>query len=109
MYAFHPNVFGLQIQVSSDPCDLVMTGHGTSACLLHVYLDSCKDLAQKGAKVPSPMVEMRVGGGGEGCEHTSWPQQHTQDPVFQQGFVFLVNRSVSNTTKIQMILVLHGV
>ena len=79
--------------MSSDPSDLssgISVGSG-SQCLLHVYLDSCSDLEQKG-KMPSPMVEMWVGGGE--CEgmQASWPQHHTLSPVFEQGFVFLVNR-----------------
>jgi len=92
------------LQVSSDPSDLssgISVGSG-SQCLLHVYLDSCSDLEQKG-KMPSPMVEMWVGGGE--CEgmQASWPQHHTLSPVFEQGFVFLVNSPDSDDLHLRVI------
>ena len=84
-------------QVSNDPKDLPTSSSpdGVTQCLLHIYLDSCKNLEQKGAKEPSPIVEMSIGSGGECSKQVSRLRSHnlqTFSPVFEQGFVFLVNR-----------------
>ncbi|TRY78396.1 hypothetical protein TCAL_08980 [Tigriopus californicus] len=56
-------------------------------CLLHVYVDCCKELPSKSpAHKPCPMVELKVGQ----TVHTTFPQYYTNDPVFEQGFVFMI-------------------
>jgi len=55
-------------------------------CLLHVYVDSAKEVYAKGGDKPSPMAQIRVG---QDVQQT-FPQYFTTDPVFEQGFVFLV-------------------
>ena len=55
-------------------------------CLLHVYVDSAKEVYAKDGDKPSPMAQLRVG---QDVQHT-FPQYFTTDPVFEQGFVFLV-------------------
>merc|ERR1719376_130753 len=88
------------LQVSSDASDVASSGPEDQAkCLLHVYLDSCKDLEQRG-KMPSPLVEMNVG---TDLVQSSWPQQHTLDPAFEQGFVFLVNNPNADDLHIKVI------
>ena len=57
-------------------------------CLLHVFIDCSNDLVvnKNSAIKPSPKVELRVGGQ---TQHT-FPQYYNHDPVYEQGFVFLV-------------------
>ena len=63
--------------------------------MLHVYLDSCKNLEQLSSKKPSPIVEMSIGSGEECSKQISRLRSHNLqnlEPVFEQGFGFLVNR-----------------
>ena len=57
-------------------------------CLLHVYVDCCKDLqvSKASAQKPSPKVELRVG---QESQHT-FPKYYSAEPVYEQGFVFLI-------------------
>ena len=90
-------------------------------CLLHVYVDSAKEVYAKGGDKPSPMAQLRVGQASTlylirtafsvniPTDHPTnikkshiyydlyqqdvqqtFPQYFTTDPVFEQGFVFLV-------------------
>ena len=88
------------LRVSNDPQDIDDFGTDDLAkCLVHVYVDSCKDLVQKGKK-PSPIVDMKVGAG---PKQSTWTQAHTLDPVFEQGFVFLVNNPNTDDLHIDVI------
>ena len=90
-------------------------------CLLHVYVDSAKEVYAKGGDKPSPMAQLRVGQAStlylirtafsvnipkdhptnikkshiyydlyQQDVQQTFPQYFTTDPVFEQGFVFLV-------------------
>jgi Ca2+-dependent lipid-binding protein len=75
------------LQVTSDQEDIdQMKGEGLTKCLLEVFIDSCKGLVEK-SKKPCPIVVMDVGGKDK---HSTWAQNYTIDPVFEQGFVLLV-------------------
>jgi len=88
------------LQVSNDANDIETKGPKDLAkCLLHVYLDSCKDLGQQGKK-PSPLVEFNVG---TGPVQSSWAKQHTLEPAFEQGFVLLVYNPHADDLHIKVI------
>ena len=51
-------------------------------CLLHVYVDCCKDLqvSKSSAQKPSPKVELKVG---QEAQHT-FPKYYSAEPVYEQ-------------------------
>ena len=77
---------------------------GLAKCLLHVYVDSCQELkAPKTAKrtsKPSPEVELKVG---NGEPQTTFQQHYSEDPAFEQGFVFTVINPHSDDLHIKVI------
>jgi len=75
------------LEVTNEREDIdKMKGEGLTKCLLEVFVDSCKGLHEK-TKKPCPIVVMDVGGKDN---QSTWAQNHTIDPVFEQGFIFLV-------------------
>lgn len=77
-----------------------------ATCLLHVYVDSCKNLvvSRSSALRPSPRIELRVGQESQ----TTFPQYHNPDPIFEQGFVFLVASPEADDLHIRVIDVGHS-
>jgi len=77
---------------------------GLAKCLLHVYVDSCQELkAPKTAKrtsKPSPEVELKVG---NGEPQTTFQQHYSEDPAFEQGFVFTVINPHSDDLHVKVI------
>ena len=59
----------------------------TNKCILQVFIDSCSDLVER-SKKPSPFVSINVGRRQEKRTKAQW---HTTDPIFEEGFAFLVN------------------
>jgi len=76
---------------------------GLARCLLHVFVDSCKDLSAGGknpADKPSPKVELRVG---QADARQTFPQYMTSEPVYEQGFVFLVANPDSDDLTVRVL------
>ena len=61
--------------------------NSSNKCILQLYVDSCADLVGK-FKKPSPFVVINVGRKQEKKTKAQW---HTTNPVFEEGFAFLVN------------------
>ena len=64
---------------------------GLVKCLLYVYVDSCKGLAQ-GSRTPSPIVTLNVG---VEKEQETLPQRYSTNPVFEESFVFFVTNKAA--------------
>lgn len=63
-----------------------------STAVLMVYVDSCKHLplAKSGvSSKPDPIVQIKITSRPEAQE--TWPVKYSRNPVYEQGFVFLVN------------------
>ena len=74
--------------------DRVEEAHGRqlSTAVLMVYVDSCKHLPLAKAGVsskPDPIVQIRITSRPEAQE--TWPVKYSRNPVYEQGFIFLVN------------------
>jgi len=74
--------------------DRVEEAHGRqlSTAVLMVYVDSCKHLplAKLGVtSKPDPIVQLKITSKPEALE--TWPVKYSRNPVYEQGFVFLVN------------------
>uniref|UniRef100_A0A0K2UPA4 Extended synaptotagminlike protein 2a [Tribolium castaneum] n=1 Tax=Lepeophtheirus salmonis TaxID=72036 RepID=A0A0K2UPA4_LEPSM len=78
-----------------------LRGHRDEAIstVLQVYIDSCKGVESVKAKKPCPMVELTAG---HETQNT-WAQYNTTDPVYEQGFVFLVVNPEADDLKIRVI------
>ena len=79
---------------------------GRAHCLLHVFIDSCHGLESPATKSkesskPSPKVELFIGSEKE--SQSTWPQYYTNDPVFEQGFVFTVTNPYSDDLHLRVI------
>ena len=88
------------LEVSNDREDIdKMIGEGLTKCLLEIFIDSCKGLVEK-TKKPCPIVVMDVGGKDN---QSTWTQNHTIDPVFEQGFIFLVTNPHTDDLHIRVL------
>jgi len=67
-------------------------GRHLSTAVLMVYVDSCRHLplAKLGVtSKPDPIVQLKITSKPEAQE--TWPVKYSRNPVYEQGFVFLVN------------------
>ena len=88
------------LEVSNNKEDIdKMKGEGLTKCLLQVFIDSCKGLVEK-TKKPCPIVVMDVG---SKDQQSTWAQNYTVDPVFEQGFIFLVANPDSDDLHIKVL------
>eukprot|EP00092_Neocalanus_flemingeri_P000407 GFUD01000433.1.p1 GENE.GFUD01000433.1~~GFUD01000433.1.p1 ORF type:complete len:792 (+),score=178.56 GFUD01000433.1:116-2491(+) len=77
-----------------DYDDRVEEAHGRqlSTAVLMVYVDSCKQLPLAKAGIstkPDPIVQVSIASSAEPQE--TWSVKYSRNPVYEQGFVFLVN------------------
>ena len=88
------------LEVTNEREDIdKMKGEGLTKCLLEIFIDSCKGLTEK-TKKPCPIVVMDVGGKDN---QSTWAQNHTIEPVFEQGFIFLVKNPDTDNLHIKVL------